>query len=231
MKCAIIQPSYIPWRGYFHQIYMADVFIFFDDVQFDKNGWRNRNRVKTPNGSTWLTIPVHTKGLTKEQAAINNIEIDWSKNWNTKHIKTLRQSYNKAPYFELYSSLLEDFYNPRPHLLADYTIELTIALTRELGIDNTEFILSSELNIPGSKTDRLIRILTAIGADHYISGPSAKDYMEEDKFHTAEIKLEYMTYDYPEYQQLYPPFDPYVSILDLLFMYGPQSGEYIWGKC
>ncbi len=230
MKCVILQPSYIPWRGYFHQIYKADTFVFYDDVQYDKHGWRNRNRVKTPQGSQWLTIPVFTKGAVTEKISVNEIRINGSEKWNQKHWATLKQVYNKAPYFQHYTPLLEQFYNSPPELLADFTIDLTIALARELGITHTRFIRSSSLNVVGSKTDRLINILQTLGATHYISGPSARDYIEEEKFQAAEISLEYIVYDYPEYNQLYPPFDPQVSILDLLFMTGPQAPRYIWGN-
>jgi hypothetical protein len=122
---------------------------------------------------------------------------------------------------------LEDFYSRQPALLADFTIDLTIALARIIGINLTRFMRSSSLSASGSKTDRLIDILSQVGATEYISGPSAKDYIEEEKFSSAGIKLKYMVYNYPEYPQLYPPYDPQVSILDLLFMTGPDALDYI----
>lgn len=227
--CVILQPSYIPWRGYFHQIKKADIFVFYDDAQYDKHSWRNRNRVKTPQGSQWLTIPVLTKGVVTQKRSINEISVAWNRNWNTEHWGTLQQLYGKAPYFQRYTSLLAPFYQGHPELLADFTIDLTVALARELGIEHTRFIRSSSLGVTGSKTDRLVHILQAVGATHYISGPSAKDYLEEDKLQSADISLEYMAYEYPVYDQLYPPFDPYISILDLLFTVGPQAPEFIWG--
>jgi hypothetical protein len=227
MKCVIFQPSYIPWRGFFEQVYLADIFIFYDDVQYDKHGWRNRNRIKTHQGVRWLTIPVYSKGHIKEGIPINEIEIDNRQAWNSKHWALLQQEYGKAPYFERYAALLEDFYSRQPVLLADFTIDLTIALARAMGINHTRFIRSSSLSVNGSKTDRLIDILTQIGATEYISGPSAREYIEEEKFCSAGIKLKYMVYNYPEYPQLYPPYDPQVSILDLLFMTGPDALDYI----
>jgi hypothetical protein len=227
MKCVILQPSYIPWRGYFHQIAKADVFVFYDDVQYDKRGWRNRNRIKTPHGSQWLTIPVHSKGAQTHHILINEIPICWDNNWNKDHYLTLESVYAKAPFFERYKPLLQDFYAREPELLADFTIETTQALAHALGIQGTEFLRASSLDVEGSKTDRLIHILSRLGADHYISGPSARDYIEAQKFEAAGITLEYMHYDYPEYPQLYPPFDPQVSILDLMFMTGPQALDYI----
>ncbi len=223
MNVVILQPSYIPWRGYFDQIRSADLFIFYDDVQYDKHGWRNRNQIKTAQGKQWLTIPVHSKGVT-EGIAIKDVHMDWSKPWAANHLKALTFSYNKAPHFKEYLPLLESFYNRRDDCLADFTIETTIALSRELGITSTRFIRSSQLpDITGLKTDRLIQILKQVGATHYISGPSARDYVEPEKFEQAGISLEYMEYNYPEYPQLYPPFDQYVSILDLMFMLGEDS--------
>lgn len=229
MKCVILQPSYIPWRGYFHQIYKADIFVFYDDVQYDQGGWRNRNRIKTPNGSQWLTIPVLTKNVLQNRIPIKEIYINWEQKWNVKHWRTLQQFYSKAPYFQQYAPVLEEFYNRHPQLLADFTIDLTIALAKELGIDKTRFIRSSELKIAEEdKTSRLVNILEAVGANHLVCGPSVKNYLREDQFLAERMSIEYMVYTYPEYEQFYPPFDPNVSILDLLFMTGPHAHQYIW---
>ncbi len=156
--------------------------------------------------------------------------INWNEEWSARHWATIKQAYAKAPYFAQYAPLVEGFYQQRVELLADLTIDSTIRLARALGIEHTQFIRSSSLNAQGSRTDRLVSILQSVGATHYISGPSARDYMEEDKLAAAGISLEYMVYDYPEYKQLHPPFDPQVSILDLLFMTGPEAPRYIWGE-
>jgi hypothetical protein len=227
MKCVILQPSYIPWRGYFDLVFQADVFVFYDDVQYDKHGWRNRNRVKTHQGPVWLSIPVFNKGAVSQHMLINQVEINNKQPWNSKHWRTLQQAYSKAPYFNRYADLLEGFYNDPPPMLADFNIEFSIALAGELGIHHTRFIRSSELRVEGQKTDRLIAILKKLGADHYISGPSARDYIEPEKFDRAGIQLTYMQYNYPEYPQLYPPYDAQLSILDLLFMTGPEAMSYI----
>jgi len=223
VNVVILQPSYIPWRGYFDQIRKADLFIFYDDVQYDKHGWRNRNQIKTAQGRQWLTIPVHSRGVT-QGIAIKDVRIDWSRPWAENHLKALTSAYNRAPHFAEYLPLLESFYGRRDNCLADFTIETTIALSRALGLTSTRFRRASELpGIDGLKTDRLIQILTRVGAKHYISGPSARDYIEREKFAEAGISLEYMIYNYPEYPQLYPPFDPHVTILDLLFMTGRDA--------
>jgi hypothetical protein len=227
MNVVILQPSFIPWRGYFGQIRKADLFIFYDDVQYDKHGWRNRNQIKTAQGKQWLTIPVHSKGVT-EGIPIKDVRIDWSRPWGKAHLKALTFAYNKTPHFKDYLPLLESFYNRHDECLADFTIETTVLLSRELGIASTRFLRSSELpGIHGVKTDRLIQILKQVSAKHYISGPAARDYVEKEKFDEAGITLEYMEYAYPEYPQLYPPYDPYVTILDLLFMTGKSAVEFI----
>jgi len=227
MNVVILQPSYIPWRGYFDQIRRADLFIFYDDVQYDKRGWRNRNQIKTSRGKQWLTIPVFARGSQTEHIPINQIRIVWDTPWALDHLKSLKHSYAKAPHFDRYLPLLNEIFQRRDNLLADFTIDFTISLVRELGIQHTTFMRSSEIpGIDGQKTDRLIQILRHVGAKHYISGPSARDYIEKDKFDAAGITLEYMEYNYPEYPQLYPPFDPYVGILDLMFMVGEESINY-----
>ena len=229
MKAVILQPSYIPWRGYFDQIRRADVFVFYDDVQYDKRGWRNRNQIILPNGKQWLTIPVHSRGSQTENIPIHQIKISWDSPWNEDHLKSIRQAYRKAPFFHQYERLLEEFYNRHDEYLAEFTMETTIALARQIGIQNTRFMRSSSLQVEGVKTDRLISILKTIGADQYLSGPSARDYIETEKFVSANIALEYMEYNYPEYPQLIQPFSPNVSILDLLFMTGKEALSYITG--
>lgn len=227
MNVTILQPSYIPWRGYFHQILKTDVFVFYDDVQYDKHGWRNRNRIKTATGVKWITIPVVTTGVVENNVPINQIKIDWNRKWDQKHWKMIQQSYGKTPYFHVYEDLLSDFYNQHTTHLADFTINSTIAISKALGINHVEFIRASSLeNISGTKTDRLINILSKLGATHYISGPSAKEYIEESKFTQAGITFEYMAYDYPEYPQIHPPYELNVSILDLLFMTGNNALKY-----
>jgi hypothetical protein len=228
MNVVILQPSYIPWRGFFHQVQRSDLFVFYDDVQYDKRGWRNRNRIKTPGGPLWLTIPVLARGAQTEHIPTHQIRVCWDEPWNQTHWKGIQHAYGKAPYFKQYAAMLEEKYAAHPEYLADFTIDLTITLARALGIDHTRFLRSSEIaGVNGTKTERLISVLQKVGATHYISGPSAQDYIEEDLFQAAGISFEYMQYNYPEYPQLYPPFDPQVSILDLLFMTGREALSYI----
>jgi hypothetical protein len=226
MNVVVLQPSYIPWRGYFDQIRRADLFVFYDDIQYDKHGWRNRNQIKTHQGKQWITIPVHTKGVT-QGVPIKEVRIDWSKPWTKSHQKSITMAYAKAPCFKDYLPLLESIYQRRDEYLADFTIATSITLARELGFTSTRFIRSSELsNLDGQKTDRVLSVLKQVGATHYICGPSASSYMEPEKFAAAQVPFEYMQYNYAEYPQLHPPYDPYVSILDLLFMVGKDASRY-----
>jgi hypothetical protein len=228
MTCVILQPSYIPWRGYFHLIQKADFFVFYDDVQYDKHGWRNRNRIKTQQGPQWLTIPVNKKGNVEQQRTIREIEISWERPWNRKHQLSIEHAYASAPYYSQWESFLSETYRSTPTHLAPFTIELTVELARRLGIRHTQFLRSSELCIPGYRTDRLVGIVRHLGCDLYLSGPSAREYLDETRFSEAGIGVKYMTYEYPEYPQLYPPFDAQVSILDLLLMTGPDASSHIW---
>lgn len=228
MKCVILQPSYIPWRGYFHQIQKADLFVFYDDVQYDKHGWRNRNRIKTAAGTQWMTVPVLHRGVVSAGTPIHEVEICWDLDWSAKHLGTLRHAYARAPHLERYLEPVAEIFAQRPRRLVDLTIPLTVRLAAEAGITGTEFTRSSELGVAGHKTDRLIRILRQVGANHYISGPSARAYLDVDQMREAGITVEFMTYDYPTYVQLHPPYDPSVTILDLLFMAGEQTPDYIW---
>lgn len=230
MKCVILQPSYIPWRGFFHQIQKADVFVFYDDVQYDTRGWRNRNRIQTANGPIWLTVPVRSSGAQITGLPIHDVEICCDQTWHRKHWASLQMSYSRAPFFERYAPKLREFLWQRPEFLVDLTIPTTRWLAECLGLGDKTFLRSSELGIEGYRTERLIRILRHVGADGYVSGPSAAAYLDEEAFRAAGISLEYMSYDYEPYEQLYEPFEPQVSVLDLLFLKGPDAGEWIWGR-
>ncbi len=230
MTCVILQPSYIPWRGYFHQIRKADLFIFYDDVQYDRHGWRNRNRIKTPAGPKWLTIPLRSTGARPQDTLIRDMRISSEDNWSKRHFETLRHNYAQAPYFARYRPMLERWYANAPASLADFVIPTTVELAAELGVSNTRFIRSSMLNCEGAKTERLLAILQKVGATRYISGPAAKQYLDVAALNAAGIGVEWMAYEYTEYPQLFPPFDPQLSALDLLLNTGPEAGRFIWGE-
>jgi hypothetical protein len=222
----VLQSNYIPWKGYFDLISEADVFVFYDDVQFTKNDWRNRNKLITPNGAEWISIPVGDQINRK----ISQVEIKNS-SWQEKHWKTIKQNYGKCEYFTLYSAWFEDFYQSRRWTnlseLNQYLIRLVSV--RLLGL-TTEFCNSSDYEVAGRKLDRLIEIVRKTGATRYITGPAAKDYIDPLRFAEAGIELVWKDYSgYPEYPQRFPPFEHGVSILDLLFNVGPNAPWYIWG--
>lgn len=229
MNCVILQPSYVPWRGYFDLVHRADVFVFYDDVQYDKHGWRNRNRVKTSQGTQWLTIPVISAGNVETGLRILDVKTNPAARWAKKHAQTLRQSYARAPHFAAMAPLLDEIYAESPPSLCEFTISSTIRLARALGITHTRFVRSSELGVGGERTERLVDIVRSVGATRYISGPSAQAYLEPDRFSAAGLTLDYIAYDYPEYPQLHPPYDGAVSIWDTLFMLGDEAPDYIWG--
>jgi hypothetical protein len=218
----VLQPSYLPWRGYFDLLDRADVFVFYDDVQYDKHGWRNRNRIKTANGVSWLTVPVHAHGAVEAGTPIADVAIDHRRDWVRAHAETLRHAYGRQPFYAFYGPLIASILERRHERLADLTIELTIALARQLG-STTEFVRSSEFPLNGRKTDRLLDVLERVGADHYISGPSARAYIAPEQFDAAGITLEYAAYEYPAYTQPHPPYEAAVSIVDTLFALGPAA--------
>jgi hypothetical protein len=230
MECVINQPSYLPWRGYFHQIRKADLFVFFDDVQYTKRSWRNRNRITGPAGTRWLTIPVHAHGAITQGIPIHRIRIDWTTDWARSHREKIKQFYRKAPFYRRYEPLLDSFYSRRPERLADFVIDTTVELARELGIRDTRFVRSSELGIPGRGFERVLAILREVGATHFVNGPTAREYTDDDRLAEAGITVEYMSYEYPPYPQNTDPFDPQLSILDLMFMTGDDAPAYIWGQ-
>lgn len=230
MKVVILQPSYIPWRGYFHQIQKADTFVFYDCVQYDKHGWRNRNKIKTSQGEQWLSVPVNTHGCVTEGRAICEVPISWDTRWNKKHAKSISQSYSKAPFYREHLPLIEQIYRRRDEKLSDFTCTSTELIARALGIRHTQFVRSSRLPAEGTKTDRLLSLLRYLGATHYISGPSARSYLEIDKLRHAGITTEFLDYNYPKYPQINGAFIPDVTILDLLFNVGSEAPRFIWGK-
>jgi hypothetical protein len=226
MKIGIIQSCYIPWRGYFDFIDDVDLFVFFDDIQFGSKGkWRNRNRIKTANGLIWLTVPIRKNELGRRQI-IENVEIDYTENWIKKHIKSLTLSYSKTNYFSQYADNFFNILETKYSSISELNIKTTHWLMEQFNI-TTETKRASDFQAIGSKTDRLIDIIKKTGANTYVSGPLAKDYIEDEKFKEAGLGLEYKTYEYPDYPQLYGAFENNLSVLDLLFNCGPESRRYL----
>lgn len=225
-KVAIIQSNYIPWKGYFDIINDADLFIFLDDVQYTKNDWRNRNKIKTPQGLKWLTIPVGSK----LNRLICEVEIK-DNSWQKEHWMKIEENYKNAKYFELYRGFFEEIYLTKTWINLS---ELNQYIIKKISLDilgiTTEFINSNDLPQDGKKQDKVLSLIHAIDGDVYISGPAAKNYNKDELFEEQGVKLIYKDYaNYPEYEQFYMPFEHGVTILDLIFHKGPEAPFYIWG--
>jgi len=224
-KVLITQSNYIPWKGYFDSINLADEFVIYDDVQYTRRDWRNRNKIKTQNGTQWLSVPVEVKG--KFSQKINETIVS-EKDWGQKHWKTIMHCYSKAQYFNEYRAVFENAYlNCQEQNLSKINYEFIKIICEILNI-KTRIRWSDEFGITGEKTDRLIDICNKIGATDYFTGPAAKSYINEESFMQSNIKLHYLDYSgYPEYHQLYGAFDHYVTILDLIFNEGPMARNYM----
>lgn len=224
-KIAILQSNYIPWKGVFDMMNKVDTFVFFEDVDFTKRDWRIRNKIKTPEGEIWLTIPVKKAS---RGTKIYEIQISQEENWQEKHYKTITQYYKKARYFEDYKWLLDKIYLEKKwENLSEFNIFSNILIAKELGI-KTEFINSKNLKTSGTKDDKLIEICEKLEGNYYLSGPAAKDYINNEKFKNKNINLAYIKYEYPEYKQLYGEFNHYLSVFDVLFNCGKDAQDYIF---
>ncbi|MGO5427622.1 WbqC family protein [Fusobacterium mortiferum] len=224
-KIAILQSNYIPWKGVFDMMNKVDVFVFFEDVDFTKRDWRTRNKIKTPEGEVWLSIPVKKSS---RGTKIYEIEISQETNWQEKHYQTIVQYYKKAKFFSEYKWLLDKIYLEKKwENLSEFNIYVNTLIARELGI-KTEFINSKDLETNGTKDDKLIEIIKKLDGDFYLSGPAAKDYIVNEKFKKEKIELAYIEYKYPEYTQLYGEFNHYITILDVLFNCGKEAPKYIF---
>jgi hypothetical protein len=222
---AISQSNYIPWKGYFDLINSVDEFILFDDMQYTRRDWRNRNRIKTPQGTCWLTIPVDVKG--KYLQKIRETVVS-DRHWPEEHWKSIRQFYARSSYFGKHGQALEELYlGCRETSLSLINYRFLAGLCGLLGI-RTKLTWSMQYAISEGKTERLVNLCQQAGATSYLSGPSARGYIDADLFSRAGIELQYMDYShYPEYSQLYPPFVHEVSAIDLLLNEGPAAPRFM----
>lgn len=235
MKAVVLQPMYLPWMGYFGMIEQADVFVFYDDVQFNRDSWQQRNRIKVPKESgrtEWLKVPV-VKNFGQE---IQAVEIKQNKEWKKDHLCIIKSAYgpepvpygtNSAAYFDDYIPMFEDIYSQDWKSLRDLNVHLIQEITNKLSISDADFYFSSDFNIGSSGTDKLIKTLRYIDADAYISGPGAKDYLNIDQFVENGISLYWHEFDHPEYDQLYGEFKSHLSIIDALFNVGEKTTSLI----
>ncbi len=223
-KVGMTQSNYIPWKGYFDYINSVDEFYFYDDVQYTKQDWRNRNKIKTSGGTEWLSVPAGSK----RNRLICEVQLN-QHDWQKSHWGKIRQSYQKAPYFKMYKEFFDDIYLGTTWTnLSEMNQAMTQKIANEILGITTKFGDSREYNLTGEKADRYIPMLQEIGCTTYLSGPSAKDYLTEEMMADAGIKLEWMSYEgYPEYPQLHPPFEHTVTVLDLIFNTGPDAQKYM----
>lgn len=225
-KIAILQSNYIPWKGYFDIINSVDEFILYDDMQYTRRDWRNRNKIKTPDGVQWLTIPVENKG--KFYQKINETEVV-DGNWVESHWRSIQCNYGKAKYFHEYEKQIKAVYDEckDERYLSKINYKFICEICNILGID-TKITWSSDYQLVEGKTERLVGLVKAAGGDYYLSGPAAQDYIEDELFEKAGIGLAWMDYSgYPVYTQMSEPFEHGVSVLDLIFNEGPEAGKYM----
>ncbi|HTA62679.1 MAG TPA: WbqC family protein [Bacteroidia bacterium] len=222
-KIAILQSNYIPWKGYFDLIAKSDVFVIYDEVQYTKNDWRNRNLISTQNGLQWLTIPVRQENLS-QKIFESKISVN---NWQKKHISSLQGSYSRAKYFDEFKERVFSLYENQSNFISEINISFIKAICEMLEI-KTQIIDSRELNLEGDRNMKLVNACKKLNADIYISGPAAKNYLQTDLFNKESIDVEWMDYSgYLEYEQLHKPFQHGVTILDLIFNVGPEANNYL----
>ena len=223
MRVGIIQPNFIPWRGYFDFIRSVDLFILLDDVQYTKNGWRARNKIKTPSGSQWLTVPVRNRGLAMR---LDEALIDNTHDWRRKHAGSWQANYADAPWYGDLCELLKAMNESRHATLLTLNRRLIEVLCEYLGI-TTPIVLASEFKIANTRTEKVVDLLRAVEGTHYLSGPSADEYLDRQLFIDKGITLEYKSYDYPSYPQLWGPFDGAVTVLDVVANCGPSARDFL----
>lgn len=224
---SIHQPNYIPWLGYFYKIIKSDIFVFLDSVQYPRGqSFSARNKIKTPNGSTWLTIPVSIPSGSKGKASFNEVTFANEK-WKDKHLKTIKMSYSKAPYFDEIFELLEPIIR-NENSFVELNIHLITAICNYLGIDTTTVRLSELLSEYGEKTQLIIDIAEELSASVYLSGTGGgKNYNDEKLLNEQRIELEYSNFKHPVYDQLWGEFESNLSIIDLLMNHGKRSYDFL----
>lgn len=218
MRVAIHQPQFLPWLGYLDKIDRADLFVLLDSVQFKKNEWQNRNRIRTAQGWQWITVPV----LHRFGQRIAEVRINQKTDWRGKHLRALELHYARAPYREPALRGLRAIYDQPWDRLADLNVAVLRWLLGEFGI-TTPLRLSSEMSLPEEPTERLVAICRTVGATRYLAGIGAAAYMDFGKFETAGIPVEVQEFQHPVYRQCYEPFVPGLSAIDLLLTCGGQS--------
>lgn len=225
MIIAIHQPQFMPWLGYFDKMDQVDAFVLLDNVQYKKNEFQNRNRIKTPQGPQWLTVPVSYQF----PALINEVTVRTGDPWRRKHVQTLVANYAKAPYWTDYAESLQTLYADELASLAAINRASVAWLQRELGIE-TPLVVASEMDLSEEPTQRLLDICKALGASRYLAGVDGRKYMELNRFKEAGIEVVFQDFEHPNYAQLHGEFTSHLSALDLLLNCGPESGKIVRGN-
>jgi hypothetical protein len=218
MIVAVHQPQYLPWLGYFDKIDRADVFVLLDNVQYKKNEWQNRNRIRTAQGWQWISVPV----LNQFTQQIKDVRINSRVRWKKKHFHALLYNYAKSHYFKEHRPFFERTYNRDWQYLLDINTHVVKYLVSALGI-NTEIVIASNLNVRNHPTERLIDICKALGADTYLAGIGGYKYMDMERFKQAGIEVIFQDFKHRTYSQLFGTFEPFMSVVDLLFNHGKES--------
>jgi hypothetical protein len=220
---AIHQPQYLPWLGYFDKLDQCDVFCLLDTVQYKKNEFQNRNRIKTAKGWQWLTVPV----TYRYPQVIREVAVNQTVGWRRKHLMALKTNYSKSPYFDVYVRRFEEFYQQPYELLTEVNVECVRLLMEFLGLEQ-KLVLASSLSVETTDpTLRLVEICRAVGGDIYLSGRDGVKYLNLDSFHKQHIQIVFQDFHHPEYRQTYGEFEPNMSVVDLLFNCGPGSLDII----
>lgn len=224
----ILQPGYLPWLGFFEQIHRSDIFVLYDDVQYDKHGWRNRNRIKTPQGPLWLTVPVEAS--LRERPLINDVRIDNRQQWRRKHLGSIRQSYSGARHFERYIGFFEEGYSREWEFIVDLDLHFITLLCRLLGLGDRQLVRSSDLQVEGERDERLLSICRRFEADKFYEGAAGRSYIDTAMFAAGGVRVEFQDYRHPVYEQCHGEFVTYLSVIDLLFNHGDESLAILTGE-
>ncbi|MBW2000948.1 MAG: WbqC family protein [Deltaproteobacteria bacterium] len=219
MIVSVHQPQYLPWLGYFDKIDRADIFVLLDNVQFKKNEWQNRNKIKTAQGWQWLTVPV----MYKYPQLINEVMINNRVSWQHQQRQAILSNYKKAPYYNQLKEFFEDIFSSSWQFISKLNIEMVKSLVKILGIDTPLYVASELGEFPQDPDERLIAITKHLGADTYLAGAGGRGYMDLDKYNKSGVKVIFQDFKHPVYGQLFGGFEPFMSVIDLIFNHGDKS--------
>jgi len=222
MIIAVHQPEYLPYIGFFHKLMNCDKFVLLDHVQFSKNVFQNRNRIRMDTGEVMLTVPIFTKG--KHDQSISEVQIDNKRNWQNKHWRSIVLNYHKAEFFDEYKKFFEEIYSKKWETLTPLNETIIRYLANQLGI-NIEMVKSSEFKPAGSKTDMLIEICKKLNANTYLSGEGGRRYVDITKFEANDTTCLFTNFKHPNYIQQFEPFIPNMSVIDLMFNHGSKTSR------